>query len=56
MSRGSSFGLWLASVGAGLQLVGLSWDAVQHHLDPDLAAREGAFSSANPSHLMVAAG
>ncbi len=39
-----------------LQLVGFNWDAVLHHLDPDLAAREGVFTLANPSHLLVMAG
>jgi hypothetical protein len=49
-------GLWAAGVGCACQLVGFSWDAVLHKLDPDLAARESVFSVANPSHALVALG
>ena len=34
MHRASGYGLWLASIGTALQLVGLSWDALLHHFDP----------------------
>ena len=56
MIRQTSFGLWLASLGVALQLIGLSWDSLQHHLDPGLATREDVFSLTNPSHLMVVGG
>src|SRR5438552_4074638 len=49
-------GIWVAGTGAAMQLVGLSWDAVLHKLDPTLAEREGVFSITNPSHLMIVAG
>jgi hypothetical protein len=54
--RGIGVGLWLASLGMMLQLVGLSWDAVQHYLDPGLAARESVFTLTNQSHLLVSIG
>ena len=38
MNRASGYGLGLASGGTSLQLVGLSWDALLHHFDPELAA------------------
>ena len=56
MHRASGCGLGLASIGTALQLVGLSWDALLHHFDPDLAAREEVVSLANPSHLLVVVG
>src|SRR6478672_8793351 len=56
MNRASGYGLGLASGGTALQLVGLSWDALLHHFDPELAAREEVVSLVNPSHLMVVVG
>ena len=49
-------GAWLALAGLCLQLVGIGWDTLQHHNDPDLALRESVFSLTNPSHLLLAAG
>jgi hypothetical protein len=52
----ASYGYWTAFAGLGLQLVGVIWDALQHHLDPSLTAREGVFSLTNPSHLLIVLG
>jgi hypothetical protein len=52
----SRTGLGLASLGTALQLAGLSWDALLHHFDPGLAAREEVVSLANPSHLLLVGG
>jgi hypothetical protein len=52
----ASYGYWTAFAGLALQLVGVIWDALQHHWDPDLAARESVFSLANPSHLLIVLG
>jgi hypothetical protein len=46
----------MASAGSAMQLVGLSWDSIQHHLDPSLVEREDVFSLANPSHLLLMLG
>jgi hypothetical protein len=56
MHRASGCGLGLASIGTALQLVGLSWDALLHHFDSELAAREEVVSLGNPSHLLVVLG
>jgi hypothetical protein len=47
---------WTAFAGLCLQLLGIGWDTLQHHSDPDLALRESVFSLTNPSHLLLAAG
>ena len=56
MRPATSQGLWIATIGAGLQMVGLAWDAVMHALDPTLVEREDVFTIANPSHLLVMVG
>ena len=48
--------MWLACVGAALQLIGLSWDAVVHWLDPTLTERESVFTLINPGHLLTFGG
>ncbi|MEL7207274.1 MAG: hypothetical protein AAGK32_03420, partial [Actinomycetota bacterium] len=49
---------WLiaAVAGVAMTVTGLLWDAVMHALDEGLAAREGVFTVANPSHGLVALG
>lgn len=47
---------WVTLTGVVTLLAGLGWDAILHRLDPELAAREGVFALANPSHLLFAAG
>lgn len=49
-------GIRLALGGTVTQLIGIGWDALMHHWDRGLAAREGIFTIANPSHLLVAVG
>lgn len=49
-------GLLVAAVGGALELVGLISDAVQHRLDPGLAAREDLFSLGNASHDLLILG
>lgn len=56
MNKNLRYGLWSVFTGVVLQLVGLSWDALLHHFDSDLAANEGVFSLTNPSHLLVMVG
>lgn len=48
--------LVVAAIGIGGAIAGLSWDATQHARDTGLAAREGIFTFANPSHAMLAGG
>lgn len=47
---------WLLVSGAVALLVGLAWDAWLHAGDPDLVLREGIFTLANPSHLLLLLG
>jgi hypothetical protein len=54
--RKAGYGYWTAFLGLALQLVGVTWDALQHHLDPELAARESVLSLTNPSHLLIGFG
>src|SRR5215212_2256248 len=56
MDRSSRRGLWLAGVGAAVQLAGFSWDAALHERDSRLAEREAFFSIANPGHALAALG
>lgn len=49
-------GGWLTLAGVVALLLGLSWDAVLHRLDPALAEREGIFTLSNPGHLLFAGG
>jgi len=49
-------GLWVAYGGVASKLVGLTWDAVLHSLDPNLAATEGIFTLVNPSHSLITLG
>jgi hypothetical protein len=46
----------LLVAGFALQLLGLGWDAIEHRIDPALAAREGVFSLGSLSHLVFAVG
>ena len=49
--------LWFAAtLGIGLHLAGLGWDAYMHATDNTLAAREGIFTLSNPSHALIIAG
>lgn len=49
-------GLLIAAAGGVLELVGLITDAIQHRLDPGLAAREDLFSLGNASHSLLILG
>jgi hypothetical protein len=52
----SRLGLLVAAAGGVLELVGLISDAIQHRLDPGLAAREDLFSLGNASHGLLIVG
>jgi len=56
MNNKTRYGTWIAAAGVSLQLIGLSWDALMHHFDPNLAGNEGVFSLTNPSHLLIMLG
>jgi hypothetical protein len=56
LTRRLSIGAWAGLAGLCMQLLGIGWDTLQHHNDPDLAMRESVFSLTNPSHLLLAAG
>ncbi len=49
-------GLWLAALGAALQLAGLSWDVLTHRLDVGPAGHEDVLTLANPSHALFVGG
>ena len=56
ISRLQAWSPWVVVAGVALLLGGLSWDAVLHSVDPELAAREGIFTLSNPGHVLFGAG
>ncbi len=48
--------LALGLAGVVTLLAGLSWDALAHARDPDLAGHEGIFTLANPAHVVLVTG
>ncbi|MCA1706293.1 MAG: hypothetical protein LC808_24715 [Actinobacteria bacterium] len=55
-ARDPKLGYWGVVVGVGLQLLGISWDALLHHNNPELSGMESVFSLTNPSHVFILAG
>jgi hypothetical protein len=55
MRRLNTF-LVLGLTGVVVLLAGLSWDAMLHGADPDLALHEAIFTLANPGHVTLGAG
>ncbi|MDR6218717.1 hypothetical protein [Deinococcus soli (ex Cha et al. 2016)] len=53
--RHTRLALRLSATGAFMTCAGLSWDAAQHALNPDLMAGEGLVNL-NPSHLLLGGG